>query len=211
MSPARLASLTRFAVAAMLLSGLVSAQATSIGPQQLVEQTANRMLATLRANQAALNAKPDLIYGLVNEIVLPHFDFVTMARWVLGKYWREADRDQKRRFVLAFRNFMVRTYAVALLEFADYEIRFFPLRDDLARGDVTVRSEVKRKGKPAVTINYSLHLSHDAWKVYDISVDGVSLVTSQRTSFASEIRQSGIDALILKLEKPIDKSKKSQP
>ena len=185
---------------ALSLCLVLPAQA-AIGPQQLVEQTTDKMLAKLKQEHEALKKNPDLIYDMVSEIVLPHFDFVTMSRWVLGKYWRQADKEQKLRFVKAFRTLMVRTYAVALLEYTDQSIHFMPLRDDAASGDVTVRSEVRQSSKPSIAINYNLHKRGEDWKVYDVSVDGVSLLLTYRTSFTTEIAQTSLDALIQRLEK----------
>lgn len=171
------------------------------GPQQLVEVTTNKMLGKLRAEQKALKKKPELVYDMVSEIVLPHFDFIAMSRWVLGKHWRRADRAHKKRFVLAFRNLLVKTYAVALLEYTEQKIRFLPLRDDLASEDVTVRTEVLESGKAPISIKYALHKKKNGWKVYDISVDGVSLIANYRTSFGTEVSQGSLEALIKRLEK----------
>ncbi|MCW9025218.1 MAG: ABC transporter substrate-binding protein, partial [Gammaproteobacteria bacterium] len=97
---------------------------------------------------------------------------------------------------------MVRTYAVALLDYTDQKINFMPLRGELNEDGVTINTEViQPTGKPPVAINYRLYLKRDSWKVYDIAVDGISLVSNYRTSFASEIKQDGIDALIARLEK----------
>jgi len=181
------------------------------GPQQLVVQTTDKMLAKLKQEREALKKEPDLIYGMVSEIVLPHFDFVAMSRWVLGKYWRRASKEQKLSFVKAFRTLMVRTYAVALLEYTDQSIRFLPLRGDPGKGDVIVRSEVKQTSKPGIGINYNLHKKKQAWKVYDLSVDGVSLVANYRTSFATEINQTSLDALIKRLEKHNTRAEQASP
>jgi len=180
-----------------------------IGPQQLVEQTTDKMLTKLKQEREALKKEPDLIYGMVSEIVLPHFDFVAMSRWVLAKHWRRASKEQKLSFVKAFRTLMVRTYAVALLEYTDQKIHFLPLRDDPAKGDVTVRSEVKQTSKPSIIIRYNLHLKKQGWKVYDLSVDGVSLVANYRTSFATEITSTSLDALIARLEKHNTRAEKA--
>lgn len=171
-----------------------------IGPQDLVKDTTEKMLAALKKERKVLEAKPELIYDLVNEIVLPHFDFISMSRWVLAKNWSKASREQKLRFVRAFRTLLVRTYAIALLDYTDQKIIFLPLRDDVATKDVVVRTEVHQDAGQTIQINYSLHLKKKGWKVYDVSVDGVSLIANFRTSFATEIRQKDIEALITRLE-----------
>ncbi len=169
-------------------------------PLQLVQQVSEQVLARLKAEHALLKQQPERIYALIEKQVLPHFDFLSMSAWVLGKYWRRASKEQKLRFIQAFRTLLVRTYGTALLDYTDQEIRFLPLRDDPANGDVTVRSEVRQPGGKSIAINYRLHRRNGVWKVYDVSVDGVSLVANYRTSFATEIRQQGLDALIERLE-----------
>jgi len=185
---------------------LVSAEDAMQDPQALVKDTTEKMFTKLKAEKQNLDQNPDLIYGMVSEIVLPHFDFITMSKWVLGKNWRDASREQKISFIKAFRELMVRTYSVALLEYTDTEIKYKPLRDDESKGDVTVRTQAETgKGDP-VSINYSLHKKKNGWKVYDISVEGVSLISNYRTTFASEVKQDGLDALIGRLQKHNNKT-----
>jgi phospholipid transport system substrate-binding protein len=172
----------------------------AIGPQELVKETTDQTLSRLQGERAALQKNPDGIYDLVKEIITPHFDFVRISAWVLGKHWRTANKEQKLRFVTAFRTLLVRTYGVVLLDYTNQKVRYLPLRDDPANGDVTVRTEVIQPNGEAVSINYRLYLKKGAWKVYDISVEGVSLVTNFRTSFATEIKQTGLDRLIQRLE-----------
>jgi len=170
-------------------------------PQALVKVTTEKMFAKLKAEKQKLDKNPALVYGLVSDIVLPHFDFISMSKWVLGKNWRSASRAQKIGFIKAFRELMVRTYSVALLEYTDSKITYKPLRDDVSKGNVTVKTQVETgKGEP-VAINYSLHKKKKGWKVYDVSVEGVSLIANYRTTFASEVKQKGLDALIARLQK----------
>jgi phospholipid transport system substrate-binding protein len=193
----------------LLLLGLTAAglkaEPAAVGsdPQQLVRTTTDNMLAALKQHRAELDREPHRIYDLVKEIVLPHFDFVRMAQWTLGRHWPGASSEQKLRFVRAFRELTVRTYAVALLEYTDQEIRYLPLRDDPAGGDVTVRTEVQQRGRAPIAINYSLWQRDGQWKVYDVSVEGISLIANYRTAFATEVRQTGLDALIERLERQI--------
>ncbi len=172
----------------------------AIGPQELVQQTTTQTLSRLQSERVALEQNPDGIYDLVKEIISPHFDFIRISAWVLGKHWRTASKEQKLRFVRAFRTLLVRTYGVALLDYTDQEIRYLPLRDDPTNGDVTVRSEVIQPNGEAVSLNFRLYQRNELWKVYDISVNGISLVTNFRTSFATEIKQAGLDNLIQRLE-----------
>lgn len=180
------------------------------GPQQLVIDTTERMLGVLQEKGAQLEQEPALIYDLVGEIVLPHFDFVRMSAWTLGKYWRRASQEQKLRFVRAYRELLVRTYGVALLEYRGQQIEYLPLREDPASGDVTVRTQVIQPGQSPIAIYYSLAERDGRWRVYDVAVDGISLVANFRTSFATEIKNSGLEALISRLEERNQKGESIQ-
>jgi len=183
----------------VLMAGSPALQAAETA-QQLVVDTSTKVLERLKAEREKLQANPDLIYPLVEDIVLPHFDFERMSIWVLGKNWRKANHAQQQQFVKEFRTLLVRTYAKALLEYTDQTINYLPFHADAGAKRVSVRTEVNQAGGPAIPINYSMYLDKQGeWKVYDISVDGVSLVTNYRTSFASEIRSGGIDKLLEQL------------
>lgn len=190
----------------LLCFSLPFAAQAAMGPQELVKETTDQTLSRLQRDRAALQQNPDGIYDLVQEVITPHFDFVRISAWVLGKYWRTASKEQKIRFVKAFRTLLVQTYGVVLLDYTDQELRYLPLRDDPASGDVIVRTEVIQPNGETVSINYRVYLKNGAWKVYDISVEGVSLVTNFRTSYATEIKQSGLDTLIQRLEAKIGRN-----
>lgn len=163
---------------------------------ELVRDTADRMLVELREHRSELESDPSLIYDLVSEIVLPHFDFESIARWVMGRYWRQASAEQRQRFTEEFRTLLVRTYARALLEYSGETLNYAPMQAAPDADDVTVRSEVQRTSGPAIPINYRLHHRDAGWKVYDVNVDGVSLVTNYRSSIGSQIGREGLDAVI---------------
>ncbi|HFC53662.1 MAG TPA: ABC transporter substrate-binding protein [Gammaproteobacteria bacterium] len=168
-------------------------------PVALVKATSEQMLKVLRKRRAQLEDEPELIYELVEQIALPHFDFTRMSRWVLGRYWRKATPEQRRRFEKEFRTLLVKTYATSLLEFVDDEFRYPPQRLDQKSRKVTVRTEVLRGGGAPVRIEYRMFKGKEGWKAYDVLVEGVSLVANYRSSFADEIRQKGLDGLITRL------------
>lgn len=168
-------------------------------PQQLVQSTSEQVLQRLKKEHDRLQANPDLIYPLVEDVVLPHFDFTKMSQWVLGVNWRAASDEQKARFTEQFRNLLVRTYAKALLEYTDQKINYLPLRASDDPRTVMVRTEIVQPGGQNIPVYYSMYNKGGRWMVYDIAIDGVSLVSNYRTSFANDIRQSGIDALIIRL------------
>ena len=183
----------------LLLCGGARAVAPDIASAQ-VQDTAERMLAVLEARRSQLDSSPGLIYELVNEIVLPSFDFERITGSAMGRNWRKANAEQKKALVVEFRQLLVRVYAKSLLNYAGQEIRILPLRPGKRPGQVTVNTEVNEPGGPTVPINYRMYLKDGAWKVYDVIIDGVSLVSNYRGSFAAEVRRKGVDGLIQTLE-----------
>jgi phospholipid transport system substrate-binding protein len=166
-------------------------------PQAQVKQASDKMLAALKEHKAELEENPDKIYQLVEDILMPHFDFEKMSKLALGRNWRSANEDQLSRFVDEFRLLLIRTYSTAMLEYTDEEIRFLPFRDDLSRKRVSVPMEVIQPAGPSIPMALSLYQNdQDEWKVYDVKIDGISLVTNYRSSFANEIRNGGMEKLI---------------
>lgn len=189
-------------VCGVLLLALASGSLwAAVPPQEVIQQTSTRMLSALRQNYAALKQNSSQIYGLVDQIVLPNFDFELMSRWVLGRAWQQATPEQRSRFTQEFRTLLVRTYAKALLEYANDEVRVLPQSGTADGNEATVKTEVRVKTGQPIQINYSMHLNNDTWKVYDVVVDGVSLVTSYRGTFATQIRDNGMDAVIVDLQR----------
>ena len=170
-------------------------------PLKFVKSTADQVLSEVADRKAELTAEPAKIYELVDQVILPRFDFVRMSQLVLGKYWRQATPEQREAFVREFQELLIRTYATALLNYSGQEIVYLPLRAGRDVRDVTVNTQVREVGAPAVPVDYRLMLSDNGWKVYDVSIDSISLVSNYRSSFASQIRRYKIDGLIAKLEK----------
>ncbi|MBT8116800.1 MAG: ABC transporter substrate-binding protein [Gammaproteobacteria bacterium] len=172
----------------------------NLSPQELVRDTSSRMLSALRDEREEIANNPGRLYELVADIVLPYFDFERMSQWVLGKNWRTATPEQRVRFVEQFRRLLVRTYGTALSDYADEKIIYLPHTDSGDVVKVTVRTEI-RQGGSTIPINYSMYNSKEGWKVYDVAISGVSLVTNYRSTFASIIRGEGMDSLIDQLVK----------
>ena len=167
--------------------------------------TAEEVLARVTSEREELDANPGRIYGLVDDVVIPHFDFVSMSKWVLGKKsWRGASESQRQEFIDEFRTLLVRTYAKALLEYANQEIEYLPEESNPNSNLVVIKTKIPQAGTSPVPIDYRMHVSGGEWKVVDIVVDGVSLILTYRGSFASEIRKNGLDALISKLSQRND-------
>lgn len=177
----------------------------AMGPEELVRQTSENVLSEVRANKAELEADSSRIYALVEQAVLPRFDFERMSRLVLGRYWRDATDEQKQAFIEEFSELLVRTYATALLNYSGQEIKYLPVKAASDAQEVRVDTEVSEAGAPSIPINYSLYDAGDTWKVFDVSIDGVSLVSNYRSSFSSQIRRYGVDGLIGKIKERNDK------
>src|SRR5690554_2382339 len=177
-------------------------------PQALVKEASDDMLRALKENESELSSNPQKIYSLVQEILIPHFDFERMARLALGVSWRDASAEQQAKFVEEFRLLLVRTYATAMLEYTNEEIRFLPFRDDVEKGRVNVPMEVVQPNGPSIPMVLSLYKNNnDEWKVYDVKIEGISLVTNYRSSFNRDIRTGGMDALIENLSKRNDRAR----
>jgi len=169
---------------------------------EVVESTTTRVIERLKSEREQLNAYPERIYGLISDLVIPHFDFRNMSRLVLGNAWKNATDDQRSAFLEQFKTLLVRTYVTALSEYSDNEIVYHPEESKPNSRLVVVKTEVKNAvNNSSISIDYRLYDSNGLWMVVDVSVDGVSLVSTYRGSFASEIRRSSLDSLIAKLIK----------
>ena len=166
-------------------------------PQTLIKTSSDRMQKALKENKATIEKNPSFVYGLVDKILLPNFDFSKMSKLALGKNWRKASTAQRERFIGEFRLLLVRTYSIAMLEFTDGDIVFLPFRGDLAKKKVKVKMEIARPNGPTIPMALSMYLNKQKkWMVYDVKIDGISLVTNYRSTFATEIRNDGMDKLI---------------
>ncbi len=172
------------------------ARAEIAEPERIVRETTDKVLANIKQNLDAYKKEPARLYAVVDELVLPHFDFDRMTALALGRYKRKVHGDQKERLVQEFRNLLVRTYSKALLEYNDQKVVFLPMRGSVEQGDVTVRTEIDQPGGFPIPINYSLYLKDGQWKVYDVVIDNISMVTNYRSSFAREIKSKGVEGLI---------------
>ena len=163
---------------------------------ELVRSTATEVLARLHADPDATPANPQRLYAIAEEVVLPHFDFERMSQRVLGKNWRTATPAQRARFVDEFKTLLVRTYATAVSDYRDAQISFTPARE-LATGIYRVRSNVDRGGgAPPLQVDYDVYQATDGWKVFDVAINGVSLVISYRSGFNTDVAKLGMDGLI---------------
>lgn len=175
---------------------LQPAMATELGPEDLIRNTSARLLKEIRSNSEQFQQDPAKLYALVGEVVLPHFDFEGMIDLALGRYRNEVSAEQRPLIVKEFQVLLVRTYSRALLDYDNQDIVYLPMEVSNETGNVTVKSEIEQAGGFPIPLNYRLRQGDQGWKVFDISVDDVSLVSNYSSSFARQIRKHGIDGLI---------------
>ncbi len=188
-----------FGVILLLASFLLVFPAWSMenAPDRLVEETVREVLEIIETDEFVRGGDRERIFDLVESKILPHFNFTRMTQLAMGRHWSQADADQQNEIVNEFRTLLVRTYSNALSSYRDETVQVNPLSELGDRVDATVRTLViQGSGKQPVPIDYSMEKKPEGWKVYDVTVAGVSLVTNYRGSFNSQIRRGGVDGLI---------------
>ncbi len=167
-----------------------------IGPQQLIKQATDKVLSEIKLNSDDYRANPDKLTALVEEVVLPYFNFVAMTNLALYRHRNEFNDEQKIRIVSEFKTLLIRTYGKALLEYNNQEVNYLDMLGSVEKGKVKVKTEVTQAGGSAIPLDYSLRRGKEGWQVYDIQVDGISLVTNYRSSFDREINKNCVEGLI---------------
>ena len=184
----------------MALSAPVFAHADELGPDELVRQLSEDVIDILRNDEALRSGDTSAAVRLIEEAVLPHFNLRRMTMLAVGRDWREATPEQQERLVDAFYGMLVRTYSNALTQYRDQTIEFRPLRTRPDETTVRVQTFFRQPGAQSVSVDYVLERTDEGWKIFDVVVAGVSLVTNYRGTFTQEIRAGGIDGLIRSLE-----------
>ncbi len=171
-------------------------QAQPAAPDELVKSVTAEVIQIIKSDKEIQAGNPRKAAALIEDKVLPHFNFKRMTALAMGQNWRKATPDQQQILGEQFRTLLVRTYSTALTSYRDQTIEYRPLRMQPADTEVTVRSYVKQTGAEPIGIDYSMEKNDSSWKVYDVAIAGVSLVTTYRDTFNIEVRNSGIDGLI---------------
>jgi phospholipid transport system substrate-binding protein len=169
-------------------------------PTALVQATAQGMLGDLDKNREEYRRDPKKIAALVDKYLKPHFDADTSARVVLGQFWRTATPEQRQRFINAFYHSLLANYGDALAEFTSDRLKIYPTRLEPGATSATVRTDVRRRNGDLVSVNYSLHLTPQGWKAWDVVIDGISYVKSYREDFGAQIESQGLETVIKRLE-----------
>ena len=185
-------------LAAMCLAGTVLA--SDVEPDVLVKSVTSEVLDIVRKDRDIQNGSAAKSAALVEAKVAPHFNFARMTQLALGREARQVNPDQLKGLTDEFRKLLVRTYSKALTEFRDQEVSYKPFKMMVTETDVKVRTEVRQTGGKPIGLDYYLEKTAGGWKVYDMEVGGVSLVTNYRSSFAREIQSAGVEGLLRSLQ-----------
>ncbi|MXS85241.1 ABC transporter substrate-binding protein [Nitrosomonas sp. HPC101] len=183
-----------------LLAIVFPATAQNSSPDVLIKNTVDEVVAVLKQDDGIREGNQDKVLNLVREKILPHFNFTRMTQLAMGKNWSLAGPEQKKSLVKEFRTLLVRTYSNSLTSYRDEVIKVKPTNVSPQDTRTIVKTQViQGGGKQPVPIDYSMEKSNNGWKVYDVTVSGVSLVTNYRGTFNSQVRDGGVDGLITAL------------
>jgi phospholipid transport system substrate-binding protein len=198
-----------YRILATLLAALLPAfAAAQESPDALVKRTADEILAIIKADKDIQNGNSAKVVELAEQKVLPHFDFERMTRLAVGRNWSQASDAQKQALIKEFRTLLVRTYSTSLSQYRNQTIDVKPTKVAAADKEATVRTAVIQQGGPPIPIDYAMEKVDSGWKVYDVVIDGASLVTTYRGTFNDQIQKGGIDALVKTLQ---DRNRSPEP
>jgi phospholipid transport system substrate-binding protein len=170
------------------------------GPDALVKRTTDEVLTIIRADKDLQSGNMSKVVQLAEQKVLPHFDFERMTRLAVGRNWSQASAEQKQALTKEFRTMLVRTYSSSLSQYRNQTIEVKPSKVGPADKEATVRTAVIQQGGPQIPIDYAMEKMDSGWKVYDVIIDGASLVTTYRGTFNDQIQKGGIDGLLKTLQ-----------
>ncbi|HUL48278.1 MAG TPA: ABC transporter substrate-binding protein [Steroidobacteraceae bacterium] len=176
------------------------APASAADPAAMVRETAQGMLDELDKHRDEYRHDPAKVAALVDKWLMPHFDTETSARVVLGQFWRTATPEQRQRFIDAFYHSLLVNYGDSLVEFTSDRLKIYPSRLEPGANTATVRTEVRRRNGDTVSVNYSLRMTPQGWKAWDVVIDGISYVKSYREDFGEQIESQGLETVIRRLE-----------
>ena len=189
------------AILACLMALALPARAQQdLGPEELVRKVTQDVLDAIRSDKQLAAGDRQKALKLAEEKVLPHIDFEEAARLAVGRAWAQATPEQRKKLVEEFRRMLVRTYSNAISAYEGQTMQVLPVRMKPGDTEVTVHNRYIRAGGQPLPVDYQMHKTDQGWKIYDITVEGVSLVLTYRSEFDAVVKQSGIDGLIKRLE-----------
>jgi phospholipid transport system substrate-binding protein len=175
-------------------------------PHEIIETAANSIAGELKGRKDYLNDNRDELYVLINEILVPHFDMRYAGRLALGKHWKPATKEQRDRFIDAFYEFLMQSYANGVLKFNEDKITVYPVEVAADDKRTVVKTDMRMDDGSQVPVNYSMRKSSAGWRVYDVRIEGVSYIQNYRNQFNAEIAALGIEAVIERLQSETSKS-----
>lgn len=165
-------------------------------PDALAKSVTAEVLALIRADRELQAGDPQKVFELIETKIAPHFNFIGMTRLAMGRNWREANPEQRKALIEEFRLLLVRTYTAAFTQYRNQAVEYRPLKMAPGDDDVVVRSLVRQPSGPPVAVDYNMEKTGEGWKVYNVRIEGISLVENYRNTFNSEVRKHGVDGLI---------------
>ena len=182
-----------------VLGFALAATAQELAPDQLVQKITDEVLAAIKSDKQLAAGDKQKAIKLAEEKVLPYIDFEQATRLAVGRAWSQASAEQKKRLVGEFRNMLVRTYSNAISAYQGQTLKVMPARGKQDPEDTVVRTQFVRAGGQPLPIEFHMRQADKTWKVYDIVVEGVSLVMTYRSEFDAVVKQEGIDGLLKRL------------
>jgi phospholipid transport system substrate-binding protein len=176
-----------------------SVGAQEMKPDELVKKVTDDVLAAVKSDKQLAAGDKQKALKLAEEKVLPHIDFQEATRLAVGRSWREASPEQQKKLTDEFRRMLVRTYSSAISAYEGQTMKVQPVHMKAGETDVTVHNQYIRPGGNPVALDYQMHKTPEGWKIYDIIVEGVSLVLTYRSEFDAVVKQQGVDGLIKRL------------
>ncbi len=202
--------MTRILVYLLALGAWVGAPARAaemLAPDVLARSVTDEVVKILRTDKELTAGNQKKVAEIIETKVAPHFEFTSMTRLAMGRNWKQATPEQHRALSQEFRTLLVRTYTTAFTQYKDQTIEYRPVKLAPGESDVVVKSLIKQPSGQPVSVDYRMEKTDTGWKVYDVKIEGISLVENYRNTFNSEVQRSGIDGLIKSLA---DKNKSSQ-
>ena len=191
----------------LFLCGLSSVRAQMPGPEALAKSVTDEVLTVIRADKDIQSGNQKKLLDLVEAKVLPHFSFPRMTQLAMGRNWRAANPEQQKMLIGEFRTLLVRTYTTAFTQYKNQTVEYRPVRMAAGDTEVVVQSFIKQNSGPPIAVDYSMEKTDAGWKVYNLKIEGISLIENYRNSFNTEIQKNGVDGLIAALA---DKNRSTQ-
>ena len=190
--------MNKFVIALLLavFSAAAGSAAADVAPDALARSVTDEVLAIVRADKDLQAGHQQKVMQLVESKVLPHFNFGRMTQLAVGRNWRQATPEQQKALTDEFRTLLVRTYATAFTQYRNQTVEYRPVRMGPSDTDVVVKSLIKQPTGQPVAVDYSMEKTGNSWKVYDVKIEGISLVDNYRNTFNTEIQRSGVDGLV---------------